>query len=128
MLSRFFLSLLLGLVIGAAAGVYLGWGPFPVEYVNSAASNLDQQYKDHYTVLIASGYQLDNDLEAALERLRVLNEPNIPAFVQDVTERYITNSRNINNIQLLVELSVGLGRLTPIMEPYRMVESRTESE
>jgi hypothetical protein len=41
--------------------------------------------------------------------------------VQDVTERYISTSQRVNDIQALVALSASLGRLTPLMEPYRLV-------
>ncbi|GAB4526971.1 MAG: hypothetical protein OHK0046_44290 [Anaerolineae bacterium] len=120
-MGRFLISLLIGLVLGAAAGLYFGWGPFRVEYINSPASNLDQRYKDDYTVMVAGGYLLDSDVNAAVERLRVLGVDNVPAYVQEVTERYITNSRDINDIVYLVALAEGVGRLTPIMAPYRQI-------
>jgi hypothetical protein len=53
--------------------------------------------------------------------MRLLGAENVPAYIQDTTERYITNSRDIDDIRALVALSEGLGRLTPIMEPYRVV-------
>jgi hypothetical protein len=118
---RFLASLLIGLVVGAAIGLYLGWVQFPAQVVNSPASNLTERYKDEYTVMIAAGYLGDGDLGGAVERLRVLGEQNIPAWVQNVTERYISNSRNARDIGYLVALAEGLGRLTPIMEPYRQV-------
>lgn len=120
---RFLLSLLVGLLIGAAVGLYLGWGPFPVKYLNSPASNLDQRYKDEYTIMVAFGFQIDKDPIGAVDRLRVLGVENVPAYVQEVTERFITNSQNVDHIRYMVALSEGLGRLTPIMEPYRMVEA-----
>ena len=122
-MGRFLVSFIVGLVLGAAVGLYLGWVQFPVEYLNSPASELDQRYKEDYTVMVAGGYLNDRDAIGAVERLRVLGEENIPAYVQDVTERYITNSRDINDIYYLVALSEGLGRLTPIMEPYRLVNA-----
>ena len=120
-MNRFFLSLIVGLVIGAAIGLYLGWVPFPVEYLNNPASSLDQRYQDEYTVMVASSYLIDGDPIAAVERLRVLDVVNVPAYVQEVTERFITNSRDIEDIFRLVTLAEGLGRLTPIMERYREI-------
>jgi hypothetical protein len=118
---RFLLSVLIGLVIGLAVGLYLGWVQFPVEYIDSPMSDLSDAYKDEYTVMIAAGYAADGDLVGAVERLRRLGVQNIPAFVQEITERYITHSRNINDIRFLVVLAAGLDRLTPIMEPYRQI-------
>jgi hypothetical protein len=119
-MTRFLSSLLIGLVIGAGFGLYLGWGPFPSEVVNTRAPSLDQRYKDEYTVMIAGGYLADGDAVGAVERLRVLGVDNVPLYVQEITERYITNSRNVNDIYSLVALAEGLGRLTSLMEQYRL--------
>lgn len=120
-MKRFFLSLLIALIIGVLLGLYLGWVQFPVEYIDSPASVLDQPYQDEYTVMIAAGYSADQDLTGALTRLRVLGVENVPTYVQEVTERYISNSQSVDEIRVLVTLAEGLGRLTPIMEPYRRV-------
>lgn len=122
-MGRFLGSLFIGLVVGAGVGLYLGWVQFPVEYVNSPASRLAPRYQDEYTVMIAGGYAADGDLDGALNRMRLINVANAPLFVQEVTERYITNSQNVNDIRDLVLLAEGLGRLTPIMEPYRQVNT-----
>lgn len=118
---RFFVSLLIGLVVGVVVGLYLGWVQFPVEFVDSPASSLAERYKDEYIVMVASGYLKDGDLGGAVERLRLLGIANIPAHVQEVTERYISNSQNADDISVLVALSESLGRLTPIMLPYRQI-------
>jgi hypothetical protein len=122
---RFLVSLVIGLAIGAGIGLYLGWVQFPVQFVNSPASSLAERYKDDYIVMIAAGYLQDHDLGGAVERMRILGVPNVPAFVQDVTERYITTSRDATDISYLVALADGLGRLTPIMEPYRQVTGQS---
>lgn len=120
-MARFLLSFVVALAVGIGIGLVLGWGIFPARTADSPASALDSRYKDDYTVMIASVYRADGDLIGALERLRLLGADNIPAYVQDVTERFITNSRDLESIRRLVALSEGLGRLTPIMEPYRAV-------
>lgn len=118
---RFVVSLAIGLIVGLLVGLYLGWIQFPVEFIDSPASDLSPRYRDEYTVMIAAGYLADGDLQGAVERLRVLGVENIPQHVQETTERYITNSREYEDIQVLVALAEGLDRLTPIMEPYRPV-------
>jgi len=117
-MRRFFTSLIIGLVLGALIGLYFGWVQFPVEYVDSPMSDLDRTYTDEYTVMVAAGYQFDSDGLGAVERLRRLGVDNVPEYVQSTTERFITNSRELSDIRLLVNLSNGLGRLTPIMEPF----------
>lgn len=120
---RFLISLLIGLGLGAAVGLYLGWVQFPSQYVNSPAATLNERYKDEYTVMVATGYLKDGDLGGAFDRLKILGVPNIPAYVQAVTERYISNSRDATDIAYLVALAEGLGRVTPIMEPYRQLRA-----
>jgi hypothetical protein len=122
---RFVVSLVIGLAIGAGVGVYLGWVQFPKQFINSPTSSLADHYKDDYIVMIAAGYLKDKDLGSAVERLRILGVPNVPAYVQDVTERYITTSRDAKDISYLVALAEGLGRLTPIMQPYRQVTGQS---
>lgn len=125
---RFLLSLLVALLVGLGIGLYLGWVQFPQVTIDSPASALAQRYKDEYTVMIAAGFLQDRDLTGALERLRVLGVENVPAYVQEITERYITNSRDVSEIRYLVALSEGLGRMTPIMEPYRIVSVPGQSQ
>ena len=119
-MPRFFLSLLFGLGLGVGAGLFIGWTQ-PVQLVNGSLNLLAQRYKDEYVVMVAAGYLDDGDLGGALERLRLLGVANIPTYVQEVTERYISNSQDVNDIRYLVALSEGVGRLTPIMQPYRQL-------
>jgi hypothetical protein len=118
---RFLLSVLIGLGVGVALGLYLGWEQFPVEYVDSRLSDLAPAYQEAYTLMIAAGFMEDADPLAAVERLSRLGVDNVPQYVQTITERYISNSRPLDDIRLLVTLAEGLGRLTPIMEPFRLI-------
>ena len=116
---RWFVSLILGLGVGFAAGVGVGWFVAPVEYVDSPISALAPEYKEAYTLMVASGFLVDNDLDGAIERLRLLRVDNVMDYVQQYTERCITQSCNLNTIRTLVALSEALGRLTPPMENFR---------
>jgi hypothetical protein len=121
---------LITLLIGGGLGLYLGWVQFPIEYDDSHMCQLDRNYQEEYTLMVARGFQQDGDLEAALERLRPLrvegidvcadgrSDPidNIPSWVQFLTERYISQSRNTDAICDLAELSAAFGRLTPPMQ------------
>lgn len=123
-MTRFFASLFIGAVIGVGVGLLLGWGPLKVVIVDNPATRLHEQYQDEYTIMIASGFLVDGDALGAVERLRVLGVPNAPEHVQTVTERYITHSRNIEDIRKLVallEALIGQERLPDMMRPYRMI-------
>lgn len=117
-MARFFLSLCIGIIVGALIGLFIGWVAFPTEFIDSPARSLAPRFKDDYTVMIANGYLLDDDLDGAVQRLRLLEIENIPLYVQETAERFITHSRTQEDIYALVVLSNGLGRLTPIMQPY----------
>lgn len=118
---RFLISLIVGGLIGMSSGLVYGWVIDKAEYIDSPMSGLAQRYQDDYTLMIAAGYAVDQDVDAAIDRLRRLGMDNVPIFVQEMTERYITNSRDINDIRLLVAMSEGLGRLTPPMERFRQL-------
>ncbi|MCA9882818.1 MAG: hypothetical protein H6670_00870 [Anaerolineaceae bacterium] len=117
-MQRFFISTVIGVLVGILAGLFIGWTVAPIEYVNSPMTALSVRYQQEYTVMVAEGYLVDGDALGAVERLRVLGVSNVPLYVQEVAETYISNSRNIEDIQKLVALAAGLGRLTPLMEPY----------
>ena len=115
---RVFVSTVIGVIAGIGLGLVIGWWIVPTEYNQSRLSELNQNYKDEYILMLAMGYVTDRDVNGVLERLRVLELENIPAYIQDVTERYISNSGDIDDIRLLVALSAGLGRLPPPMEAF----------
>lgn len=121
MMTRLLVSLLIGLALGAGLGLLLGWELFPVEYVDSPLSLLDPEYKEAYTVMIAYGYVADRDLEGAVERLQRLNVTNVAGYVQDLAERYITQSRSIDDTRYLVALAEAMGRFTDLMQPYQLL-------
>ena len=125
MTKRYFGSLLIGVIVGLAIGVYVGWEQYPVEYTNSDLSGLAPRYQEEYTVMVAEGYQHDGDVNAALDRLRALGKENVFDYVQDLTERFITQS-NVPSIPPMVALVEGLGLpLTAPMELYRSTPSTT---
>jgi hypothetical protein len=126
MTRRYVGSLLIGVLIGLAVGVFLGWEQFPVEYTNSAMSALAPRYQEDYTVMVAEGYLYDQDINAALTRLQPLGKENIFDYIQDLTERLISQSK-VSAIPPMVALSEAVGRLTPAMEIYRLTPVPTQS-
>lgn len=120
-MRRFFVSTVVGVAVGLLMGLFAGWQVIPVEYQDSPIRALSESYRDEYTRMIAGGYLADGDVIGAVERLRVLGVENIPQYVQEMAERYISNSRDLREIRYLVALSEGLGRLTPLMENFRQL-------
>jgi len=121
-MRRILVSLIIGLVIGLVVAVFIGWGTSPVQYIQLPMSYLYSSYQDNYTVMVAAAYQVDGDLNEAIRRLQPLGMKNIPLFVRDVTERYISNSGTGNeaDIRTLVILSRALGYYTPPMQAFAL--------
>lgn len=121
-MRRISLLIILGIGVGLAVGLFIGWVVAPVQYVHGPMSSLKGDYKDEYTVMVAEAFQVDGDTNEALERLRPLDVPNgnIPVYVQDVTERFISEkgTGRESDIRSLVALASALGRYTPIMQPF----------
>jgi hypothetical protein len=127
--------------IGLAIGFYIGWVQYPVEYRNSYLCQLAPEYQENYTLMIARGYRVDNDAQKAIERLRPLRVEgtaecddgrdysidNIPDWVQYLTEQYISEGANPEQIRDLVALAEAFDRLTPVMESFRTSPSTNPS-
>src|SRR5579859_907120 len=121
-MRRILVSLIIGLVIGLGVALFIGWETSPVQYIQLPMSYLYSSYQDDYTVMVAAAYQVDGDLNEAIRRLQPLGMKNIPLFVRDVTERYISNSGTGNeaDIRTLVVLSRALGYYTPPMQAFTL--------
>lgn len=118
-MPRFARSLILGLILGALAGLYFGWIQFPPESRNRGMGDLSQRHRDDYTVMIAAGYAAARDVDGAIERLQLLALDDVRAYLRGATERIIrTSARDLDDIRLLVRLAHDLGQLTPAMEPF----------
>ncbi len=108
-----------GLLAGVLAGLLLGRllaGALPGTAFDEGQG---ERLRADYLLMIAAVYVADGDLPAAWRRLRQVAAGDSVAWLQDVTERFIVNSRDVQDIRYLVALAEGLGRLTPAMEPFR---------
>ena len=127
-MRQFIISALAALIFGTALGLYLGWEQFPVEFRNSSMCQLSETDREVFTLMVARGFQADDDRDAALQRLLPLRASNadgclrdesstqidnIPAWVQEVTERYRTRGGDLESICDLAALSAAFGRQIP---------------
>src|SRR5579859_2261552 len=106
-MKRFVIALAIGAMIGLILGVYLGWTQFPLQTINSSIRSLSQADKDRYTIMVAEGYELDGNVAEAIRRLQVLGVPNVPIYVRDMTERFISvnGTGDATDIRHLVALT-----------------------
>jgi hypothetical protein len=64
----FFITVALGL----GAGLYYGWRIDPVEYVDTTPETLRDDYKTDYVLMVAETYQVEKNLDLAVQRLAAL--------------------------------------------------------
>ncbi len=122
-MRRNVLALLIGGVLGLGIGLYLGWVQFPVVTLDNPMRALSAFERDRYTVMVAQAFERDGDGNEAIRRLQPLGVGNIPAFVRDVTERFISagGTGGQDEIRHLVALSRALGYFTPPMQAFALL-------
>ena len=113
--------LLMGLLLGASLGLYLGWVAWPTEFTDADLTLLDESYKRDYTIMIAAAYSNDGDLAAAQQQLRQLRtgaeaNPYEPVLTYAV-DLILTNGDE-QDIRYLVRLADALGLSSPAIVPY----------
>lgn len=108
----------LGILVGIGLGLLVGWVVWPLEYSEADPSILEDGFKRDYTLLIASAYSQDRDLELARDRLGSLglSEPN--KWLLSVTVDHILEDGEEIVSQHLVDLASMLGLYSPVMDPY----------
>ena len=112
------LALIVGLLLGAVAGVGIGWLHAPPAR-GASINDLAQKHRDDFAIMIAAGYAHDHDPQAARQRLARLDTDDIGATLRAMTERIIdSGSRSLDDIRLLARLTADIGGITPIMAPF----------
>lgn len=107
-----------GVAAGAVLGLLVGWVVWPVRYTNTSPTQLRQDYRNDYVLMVAAAYQTDRDPGAARERL-VRLDPEEPARpVVELAEQLIAAGGGAGDIGMLVRLADALDAATPPMAPY----------
>ena len=107
-----------GAVIGLALGFAVGWWLWPVQYTNTAPNVLRHDYHDDYIVMVATAYEVEEDLEQASERLKLLAPEEPAAPVIELAERLIEAGGGTEDIARLAHLAWALGATTTTLSPY----------
>ena len=95
----------LGLIAGLGIGLLIGWVLVPVKYVDTSLADLHPDYKEEYTLLVASAYAHDQDLDKARGRLEQLEVPNLQAWISPLIDKVIDEGHDETEIQALVALA-----------------------
>jgi hypothetical protein len=63
------------ILLGLGLGLVYGWLINPVSFQETTLNNLRIDYKTDYTLMVAEVYHQENNLEWALNRLTLLEDP-----------------------------------------------------
>lgn len=124
-MRRFTLLMLIGTLIGLGIGLALGWLVLPAPQSTSPLSQLARRHQEEFTLMVAAAYQVDNDLNAAIERLRLLGMADPFIYMRDLTERFIVQAgvTREREARLLVQLACAMGFCTEPMQPFLLPAS-----
>ncbi len=109
---------LVGLALGIALGLLVGWVLWPVQYTNTAPAQLRQDYRNDYILMVAAAYRVEGNTDAALDRLARLDPEQPTRPLVELTETLIAQNGRPGDISMLVQLAEALGAATPAMWPY----------
>ncbi|MFW6135468.1 MAG: hypothetical protein ACOC7N_01455 [Chloroflexota bacterium] len=108
----------MGIAVGAALGVAIGWWLWPVTYTNTSPDVLRDDYRDEYVLMIATAYEVEGDREQARERLALLDPEEPAVHVVGLAERLIEQGGSEEDIVRLARLAQALDVTAPALMPY----------
>lgn len=111
------LWIVIGLALGAALGLYLGWVAWPTEFVNANPAVLDEAYQRDYVRMIATVYAADGDLAVAQDRLDALGTEHRDVVLNTTLDAILSGGDEVA-IRRLVALAAALGLDSPALRPY----------
>lgn len=116
-MQRNVITLILGMLVGGLVGIGIGW-LVPIQDVGASLDKLNPDYEADYTLMVGAAYAVDGDWDSAQSRMGLLGEQDPAGYVVRLTERYIAEKRNPDDIRNLVRLAARYGYLTAPMQPY----------
>lgn len=107
--------LLLGLILGLAAGLYYAWMVAPVVYVDASPARFSDAQKQEYLFLVSQSHAADGDWAMAQRRLAALDDPAIAQTVVDLLETFLRQQRPASEIKNLAFLAQKMGAQSAVV-------------
>lgn len=120
--------LALGLFLGTAIGLLIGWVVWPIEYTEADPTILESSYQQDYALMIAAAYSQDGNLNLAVSRLETLGLEDPESWFLSLTVDQILSGADQSDIQFLVKMATDLGQYSPVMDPYLPASGGGESQ
>jgi hypothetical protein len=100
--------LLVGLAVGAAAGLLYGWVLQPSRPTQAAPSSLRADFQDEYTALIAAAHAATGDLPRARARLALLPDAGDADHLAGLAQAWLAGERSESEARALAGLAAAL--------------------
>ena len=107
----------ISILVGIAAGLFIGWSLLPVEYANTTPESLRMDYKIDYILMVAEIYAAEEDAEAAIMWLEPLASDYSVRMVQQAALDARDLGYEITDLELIVKLSQALTVAVPTPTP-----------
>jgi hypothetical protein len=107
---RFLIVIILGIVLG----LLYGWLIDPIEYVDTTPETLGADFKADLVLMVAEIYHSDRDIESALQRLTLLQDPSPLESVQNAIIFAVEVGYTAEDLRLLRDLA---DTLAPLASP-----------
>lgn len=102
--SKRYFWFVISILVGIGLGIFYGWVINPVQYVDTPTSNLREDYKADYALMVAEIYASDGDLTLASYRLTRLGEETSLKAIQNALETGKTLGYDERDLSLLEDL------------------------
>lgn len=110
--------LIVGLVLGLAAGLVYTWVISPPEYYDTYPPLLDRPYRADWIQMTVLAYGAEGNWNRAQLRLQGLPETEIRPIAASALERAVTAGRSIVTLQRLAQIGAFYGVDTPAVHIY----------
>jgi hypothetical protein len=107
------ISLLIGIAVGLAAGMAYAWAIDPVEYLDTAPASLRSDFRADYMALIASAYSATGDLPRARARMALLTDSEPADTLAALAQQGLAQGRPQSEVRALAILAAALSGKAP---------------
>jgi hypothetical protein len=115
--------LIVGLILGLAAGLLYTWVISPPEYYDTYPPLLDKAYRSEWIQMTALAYGTEGNWSRTQLRLQGLSEADIRPIVAAVLDQAVASGRPLVTLQRMAKLAAFYGIDTPAVTIYTGADS-----
>ncbi|MCJ7625991.1 MAG: hypothetical protein MUO76_21065 [Anaerolineaceae bacterium] len=103
----------ISILVGIAAGLFIGWSLLPTEYANTSPDSLRSDYRVDYILMVAEIYAEEGDVGAAINWLDPLEGGHAVRMVQQAALDARDMGYDFSDLELIVHLAQALSIAVP---------------